>query len=152
MRNKRLFSKVLMAVALLAVFVIAGCSSSDDGTENEGSGSSNASGDNVTVDIFQFKVEFKDQFEELVALYEEENEGVEINVQTVGGGNDYAASLKSAFSSGDEPDIFNVGGPTEVEEYKDYLADLSDTAAADAALEGTLSGVMDGEQILRTTI
>lgn len=144
MKRNKFYSGI--ATALLASTVaLTGCSfGSDDGN----SGSEDASGDSVTVDVFQFKVEFKDQFEELVSMYEEENPDVNINVKTVGGGNDYGASLKTSFSSGEEPDIFNVGGPTDVEEYEKYLADLSDTEAAGAALEGTLSGVSRNDQIL----
>lgn len=144
MKSRKSLSKYFIVSALFIALVLAGCSS-DNNSENA---NSNDSDSGVTVDIFQYKVEFKDQFEEVVALYHDENPDVTINVQTVGGGNDYAASLKSQMSSGDEPDIFNVGGPTEVEEYKDYLADLSDTEAAVAALEGTLNGVTDGEQVL----
>ncbi|SDI80312.1 ABC transporter substrate-binding protein [Alteribacillus bidgolensis] len=140
MKGKKFYAGV--ASALLLSSVLAGCSSSND----EGS-SSAASEDQVTVDIFQYKVEFKEQFEDIVKQYEEENPGVNINVKTVGGGNDYGSALKSAFASGEEPDIFNVEGPSVVEEYKDYLTDLSDTKAADAALEGTLESVTDGEEV-----
>ncbi|MCU9615029.1 ABC transporter substrate-binding protein [Caldibacillus lycopersici] len=136
MKNKRIFSKSLMALSLAGV-LLAGCSS--DGGSDE---------DKITVDVFQFKVEFKEQFEDLVAKYEKEHPDVNINVKTVGGGNDYGAAVKAAFAAGDEPDIFNVGGPSEVEQYRDYLTDLSDTAAAKAALPGTLDSVTDGEEIL----
>ena len=43
-------------------------------------------------------------------------------------------TLKTSFSSGEEPDIFNVGGPSDVEEYREYLADVSDTDAVAALL------------------
>ncbi|MFC7062011.1 ABC transporter substrate-binding protein [Halobacillus seohaensis] len=142
MKSKRFYTGI--ASALLASTVLAGCSFSSDG----GSDSEGASEDQVTVDVFQFKVEFKDQFEELVDMYEEENPDVNLNVKTVGGGNDYGQALKTSFSSGEEPDIFNIGGPTDVDEYEKYLADLSDTKAADAALEGTLSSVDRNDQIL----
>ena len=133
MRKKKRFMG-LVSVLLISILALVGCSAS------EGEGKDTASGDQVTVDIFQFKVEIKDQFESLVKVYEKENPDVKINVKTVGGGNDYGASLKTAFSSGEEPDIFNVGGPSAVEEYKDYLADVSDTDAAKTALDGTLDG------------
>lgn len=139
-RNKLFLTKGFIAIMLVAVLIIAGCSSGDENEES-------ADGKTV-VDIFQFKVEFKEQFEEIVKQYEEENPDVKIDVQTVGGGNDYAASLKSSFAAGNEPAIFNVGGPTEVEEYRDYLTDLSDTKAAEAALEGTLTGVMEDDKVL----
>ncbi|REJ08861.1 ABC transporter substrate-binding protein [Halobacillus trueperi] len=144
MKRNKFYSGI--ATALLASTVaLTGCSF---GSDDSSSSDDNASGDAVTVDVFQFKVEFKDQFEELVSMYEEENPNVNINVKTVGGGNDYGASLKTSFSSGEEPDIFNVGGPTDVDEYEQYLADLSDTDAANAALEGTLSGVSRNDQVL----
>jgi len=134
----------LFSILLISSLALVGCSAS----EGEGKDKDTASGDQVTVDIFQFKVEIKDQFESLVKVYEKENPDVKINVKTVGGGNDYGASLKTAFSSGEEPDIFNVGGPSAVEEYRDYLADVSDTDAVAASIEGTLTAVQDGEKVL----
>jgi raffinose/stachyose/melibiose transport system substrate-binding protein len=139
MKGKKFYTGVLSALLASSV-ALAGCGNSG---EEEG-----ASGDKVTVDVFQFKVEFKDQFESLVEKYEKENPDVDINVKTVGGGNDYGASLKSTFSSGEEPDIFNVGGPSDVEDYREYLADLSDTEASKVALDGTLTSVKDGEETL----
>ncbi|MBO1910198.1 carbohydrate ABC transporter substrate-binding protein, partial [Microvirga sp. 3-52] len=132
----------LVSVFLLSIFALVGCSSDDD------KGKDKASGDQITIDIFQFKVEIKDQFEELVKVYEDENPGVKINVKTVGGGNDYGASLKTSFSSGEEPDIFNVGGPSSVEEYREYLADVSDTKAVEESIDGTLTAVQDGDEVL----
>ncbi|MGV2621325.1 UNVERIFIED_CONTAM: ABC transporter substrate-binding protein [Halobacillus marinus] len=142
-RNK--WSAGIATAVLASTVALAGCSFGSGDGDSESSGNS---GDAVTVDVFQFKVEFKDQFEELVSMYEEENPDVDINVKTVGGGNDYGASLKTSFSSGEEPDIFNVGGPTDVDQYEKYLADLSDTEAAKAALDGTLSGVSRNDQVL----
>lgn len=73
---------------------------------------------------------------------------MKINIQTVGGGEDYGAALRSKFASGDEPAIFNIGGPTDVIDWEDSLADLTDSAAAGAALEGTLDGVTKDDQVL----
>ncbi len=130
----------LLASLFVASSLLAACSS------DEGEKSNNASGDDVTIDVFQFKVEFKDQFEALAEVYEKENDGVDINITTVGGGEDYGAALKSKFASGNEPAIYNVGGPQDVNDWQQKLADLSDSAAAKAALSGTLDGVtMDGK-------
>ncbi|MCP3027641.1 ABC transporter substrate-binding protein [Halobacillus sp. A5] len=129
--------KVMIMIA--ASLTLAGCSFSSGG-------SGEGSGDQVTVEIYQGKVEFKDQFEALAEKYEEENPNVNIEITSVGGGNDYAGSLKTRFASGDEPEIFSVAGPTESESFEEYLADVSDTASADAALEGSLEPVTkDGE-------
>ncbi|HLS61376.1 MAG TPA: ABC transporter substrate-binding protein [Virgibacillus sp.] len=140
MKGKRIFSKLAVVFIALSLFLVA-CSSSDDTKDSE-------SGEKVTIDIFQGKVEFKDQFEDLVKMYEDEHPNITINVKTVGGGTEYAPVLKSEFSSGDEPNIFNVTGPQDVIDYEEYLTDLADTDAAEAALEGTLTTVEDGDKVL----
>lgn len=83
------FSKGLLASVLLSAGALAACNSGDEGSTAEGGG------EQVTVDIFQFKVEFKDQFEDVVTQYEEENPDVNIEITTVGGGEDYGAALRS---------------------------------------------------------
>lgn len=149
MKNKKHFIS-LVSVLFLSIFALVGCTSTDDGGK-EGAAdkpAKEAVGEQVTIEMFQFKVEIKDQLESLVKVYEKENPNVKINVKTVGGGNDYGATLKTSFSSGEEPDIFNVGGPSDVAEYKEYLADVSDTAAVAASIEGTLTAVQDGDKVL----
>ena len=129
-----------LAASLGIAGVLAGCSS------DEGNSSSGGSGKDVKIDIFQFKVEFKDQFEAVAEAYEKENKGVDITITTVGGGEDYGAALRSKFASGNEPAIYNIGGPQDVADWLDKLADLSGTAAADAAQKGSLDGVsVDGK-------
>ena len=138
------FKKGLLASLLVTTSLLAACS--DDG--NSGEEGAASEGEQVTVDVFQFKVEFKDQFEDVVALYEDENPNVNIEITTVGGGEDYGAALRSKFASGNEPAIFNIGGPQDVADWKDSLAPLSDTAASEAALDGTLDGVTVDSEVL----
>lgn len=100
----------------------------------------------VSIDIFQFKVEFKDKFTEVAQEYMKEHPNVQINVTTVGGGDDYGAALKTRFSSGNEPAIFNVGGPQDVSDYQAKLEDLTNTEISKKALPKTLDGVtVDGK-------
>ncbi|MDT2800900.1 ABC transporter substrate-binding protein [Vagococcus lutrae] len=102
----------------------------------------------TVVDIFQFKVEFNDQFKDVAKQYEELNPGVKINISTVGGGDDYGAALKTKFASGEEPDIFNIGGPEDLKTWEKSLADVSDTEAAKQALEGTTDGATKDGKVL----
>lgn len=141
MKLKKLIP-AMAALFLLVTVGLVGCSSSSD----KSSGGS-SKGETV-VDIFQFKVEFKDQFKAVAKKYEEEHKGVKINITTVGGGEDYGAALKSKFASGNEPAIYNVGGPQDVKDWESKLADLSDTKAASLALDGTLEGVKKGNEVL----
>jgi raffinose/stachyose/melibiose transport system substrate-binding protein len=100
----------------------------------------------AVVDIFQFKVEAKDALEAATKEYMALNKNVTINVQTVGGGDDYGAALKSKFASGQEPTIYNIGGTQDALDWKEKLEDLSSQPWLPQAFEGTLDAVkMDGK-------
>ncbi|ASS66602.1 MULTISPECIES: extracellular solute-binding protein [unclassified Paenibacillus] len=124
----------------LALSVMAGCSTSggnsggsaDQNTSPATNAASNTgtsggdSGKKVTLNIFQFKVEIADAMNRLKADYEKEHPNVTLNVETMGGGADYSAGLKAKFAAGQEPDIFNNGGNSELTTWIDKLEDLSD--------------------------
>ncbi|GAU76792.1 ABC transporter substrate-binding protein [Fusibacter sp. 3D3] len=95
----------------------------------------------VEISIFQFKVEIVEALNHAIALYEDEHPNVKINLQTVGGGDDYGAALRAQFQSGNEPDIYDVGGPQDVKDWMDKLEDLTDAPWAGLPLDGVLSGV-----------
>jgi len=137
MKTKKVLSLILSAS--LAVGILSGCGSASKAA-------STGTAKKVTVNIFQFKVEFKDAFEAATKAYEAKHSNVKINVTTVGGGEDYSAALKAKFNSGDEPDVFNIGGPSDLQTWKAKLADLTDTNSAKNALDGTLQGAsLDGK-------
>jgi raffinose/stachyose/melibiose transport system substrate-binding protein len=69
-------------------------------------------------------VEIDPALKNFAADYEKET-GVKVNVKSCGGGCDYAAQVKAEFQSGKEPDIFVVGGPGELEVWKNKVDDLS---------------------------
>ncbi|ASF39369.1 MULTISPECIES: ABC transporter substrate-binding protein [Halobacillus] len=130
----------LLAPIVLSGTLLAGCSFSSGG-------SSDNSEDKMTIEIFQGKVEFNDQFEDLAEQYEEKNPKIDIKINSVGGGSDYASALKTQFASGEEPEIFSIAGPTEAANYEQYLADLSDTKAKELALKGSLEPVTKNGEI-----
>ncbi|MBS2970609.1 carbohydrate ABC transporter substrate-binding protein [Metabacillus sp. KIGAM252] len=138
-----MLNKKTLLLSSALILGLAGCST---GGGDKTSSSSNK-GD-VTLNIFQGKVEFKTQFEDLAKKYEEEHPDVSIKVQTVGGGNDYAGTLKTKLASGEEPTIFTVSGQTDIDQYRDRLSDLKDTKAADLAVEGALDNVKQGDEIV----
>ncbi|MTH53750.1 extracellular solute-binding protein [Bacillus mangrovi] len=138
-----MINKKTLLLSSALILGLAGCSTGGgDQTSSTGKDGS------VTLNIFQGKVEFKTQFEDLAKKYEEENPDVNIKVQTVGGGNDYAGTLKTKLASGEEPTIFTVSGQTDIDQYRDRLSDLKDTKAAGLALEGTLDNVKIGEEVI----
>jgi raffinose/stachyose/melibiose transport system substrate-binding protein len=105
-------------------------------------GSEGTSGDQVDLSIFNIKVETKDQLENLIEKYEEEFPDVNIELTTVGGGQDAPAALQAKFASNDEPNIFLLGGLSDAEKYQDYLIDVSEMESAKTAIDGTLEGAM----------
>lgn len=113
----------LPVVTTAMVVALAACGG---GTLNsDDSKDSGSSKDGKTLNVFQFKAEIAKDMEKMAKDYEKET-GVKVVVQTVGGGSDYGAALKSQFASGNEPDVFNNGGFTEAKTWQDKLEDLSD--------------------------
>ncbi|TYS69805.1 carbohydrate ABC transporter substrate-binding protein [Sutcliffiella horikoshii] len=123
---------VLLLLSLsLVVGIFAGCSS-DNSSGN--SDNNSGDGDQVTLNLFQFKVEIADQLAEMIKEFEAEHPNIKVKLETVGGGADYGAALKAKFASGEQPDIFNNGGFKELELWKEHLADLSEEPWAEHVL------------------
>ncbi|MCY6354266.1 ABC transporter substrate-binding protein [Clostridium sp. ZS2-4] len=139
MKNIKKLLALACALALTGG-IMAGCGKTGNDTAKD-------SGEKkVTVDIFQFKVEAKDALEKATKEYMNEHKNVTINLQTVGGGDDYGAALKSKFASGQEPVIYNIGGTQDTLDWKEKLEDLSDQPWVSKAYDGTLEAVkLDGK-------
>lgn len=119
--SKTKLSLSALVLVLAMSIVLSACG----GGNKEGNAAS--SGDEVkTVTLFQFKTEIVEGLNELAAEFQKEYPNIKIDVQTVGGGADYAASLKTKFASGEAPDIFSNGGFAELDLWQDKLEDLSD--------------------------
>ncbi len=134
-------SMVLMSAALALTAVLSGCGSSNNGNNAANSPSASSPGTetpkkNVTIKMFQFKVEIAEQLQNLVNEYAKET-GVKVQIETVGGGADYGAALKAKFNSGDKPDIFNNGGFSDLDLWLENLEDLSDQPWVKDLVKGT---------------
>lgn len=125
MTKSKKFAFLGLIGALLLAIVVAGCGQKQSGG-TQGEQPAGETGKNVTLKIFQFKVEIAEQLAQLAKEYEKANPGVKIQIDTVGGGADYGAALKAKFSSGDKPDIFNNGGFSDLDLWLEHLEDLSD--------------------------
>ncbi len=140
--------KWLLPLVGLMVLLAVSCGGSDTETSTTGKNSSSpvVVKDTVEIDIFQFKVEIASQLESATKRYMEINPSVKINLTTVGGGDDYGAALRAQFASGQEPEIFNIGGPQDVQSWMGNLENLNDQPWVPSASAGTLDGVtIDGE-------
>ncbi|AIQ39393.1 ABC transporter substrate-binding protein [Paenibacillus sp. FSL R5-0912] len=123
-------SAVMLSSVMLMSVVLAACGGNNT-NNNASNGASNGSAGNTsgavkTVKIFQFKTEIVEGLNELKVEFEKEYPNIKLDIQTVGGGADYGAALKTKFASGDAPDIFSNGGYAEMALWADKLEDLSD--------------------------
>lgn len=111
--------------------------------DSAASAGSAASGSNLkgTVDIFQFKVEINDALKAATETYMKSHPGVKINLETVGGGTDYGAALRTKMQSSDQPEIYNIGGPQDVKDWAASLEDLSKEAWVPNTVKGLLDDV-----------
>lgn len=148
----RKFLSVMLLMTMVASIGLTGCSPKEEvpapapATEESGETPAEPAMEKAEVDIFQFKVEIASDLEDAAADYMKTHPNVKVNIQTVGGGDDYGAALKAKFQSGSEPDIYNVGGPQDVEDWMAKLEDLSGEPWVDQALDGILSGAtVDGK-------
>lgn len=103
----------LMSLMLVALMIV-------------GAMGSVAFAEDVTITLSHNKVEIDSAIQAFAAQYSEATDGVTVKIETIGGGADYAGSLKAALASGSMPDIFVIEGIGGYEVWKEYIADLSD--------------------------
>lgn len=137
MKGKKLLSMVMAGT--ICATALAGCGSNNSSTTSASK--------NVKLSIFQFKVEAKDAFQKVINAYEQKHPNVKINMETVGGGSDYSAALKTKMQS-DPPTIFNIGGPQDVKDWSSKLEDLSDQKWISHLPADSLTDVTDGKKVL----
>lgn len=142
MKSKRILATLLAAVL---AFPAAACTKKNDNSSSSSSAGTNAK--QTEVDIFQFKVEISDALQKAAQTYMDANPGIKINIDTVGGGDDYGAALKAKMQSGTKPDIFNIGGPQDLRDWDGRLEDLSDQPWVANAVEGTLLAVSENGKV-----
>ncbi|TDF99470.1 ABC transporter substrate-binding protein [Paenibacillus piri] len=113
------------AIALSAS-LFAGCAASEGKPSANGAGNNNqGKAKEVTLKIFNYKVEISEQLNKLKEEYEKSHPGVKLQLETVIG-SDYDTALKTKFAAADMPDIFTNGGYQQLNVWKDHLEDLSD--------------------------
>lgn len=122
---KKKLSMAGLALALTAS-VIAGCGSKEETpAASTGAAATTAAKKDVTVKIFNFKVEIAEQMNRMKAEYEASHPGVKLEIETMGGGADYGAALKAKFAANEAPDIFNNDGNAQLDVWLEHLEDLS---------------------------
>lgn len=119
MKFTRTMTAAGVGLAMAAALAFAGCTGTPAST-----GSAAASGGKVY--YLNFKPEAAKDWEALAAAYTTET-GVKATVQTAASGT-YEPTLKSELAKSDAPTLFQVNGPVGLATWKDYGADLTDSA------------------------
>ncbi len=143
-RSKTMRKKVLSVVltGTMAAMMLAGCggsssSTSTSGTNTSGSTTSQAASSATTstgssssggsLRLVNGKIEVDAQLKELAQAYKDET-GVEVQIESMGGGVDIQGTLKGYYQSDNMPDIFVCGGSADFSNWTGMLADMSDQA------------------------
>ena len=91
--------------------------------------------------VSNLKVEIDAALKAYAAEYSK-TAGFNVEAYSVGGGADYSGSVKAELQAGNMPDIFVIEGLGGYNEWKDYIADLSDT---EFAKNTSVGFVVDGK-------
>lgn len=142
MKAKRILAMLLAA----AIAFSATACKKKDGSSSVADTSVDT-GEKTEVDIIQFKVEISDALTKAAKTYMDANPDIKINIDTVGGGADYGAALKAKMQSGNNPDIFNIGGPQDLKDWSEKLEDLTDQPWVKNAATGTLLAVTQNDKV-----
>jgi raffinose/stachyose/melibiose transport system substrate-binding protein len=135
--------KISLLFMIFVLLLAAGCgnNASDSSEGNSGEGNS---GDQVTLNILQFKTEIVEQVQQMAEDYTKEHPNVKINAQVV---DDYSTLRKARFASGQGPDIFFVRGYTDVQDWEEHLVDLSEEPWTEQVTEAAKPGMtLNGKQ------
>lgn len=98
--------------------------------------------------MYQYSVENHDNYQKLIDKYNEIHPNVEINLESVGGGTDWRASLKAKIAGGEEPTLILLEGPSDFADFSSLLSELDDQPWVGHMFESAKEEVMmDGKVI-----
>ena len=127
---KRILSVFLCAVLVISLaFCLAGCKST-------------TAADNIY--FLNFKPEVSMVYEKIAKEYEKET-GIKVKVVTAAA-NTYEQTLKSEIAKSNPPTIFQVNGPIGFATWKNYCADLTDSAIYEYLADKTLA-IKENERV-----
>lgn len=148
----RMTAGVAAAVLITGLAGCAGGSGQNDngsaqqsGSTSQSGGTSAAGNDKITIKLMQFKIEITDKVKAMAADYMAEHPNVVIETQVT---KDYDTLLKTRFASGDEPDVFMTKAFTDISDWSDKLADLSNEPWMASVSPSAVDGMtVDGKKL-----
>ena len=125
--KKKLLSLLLAGAMALSLAACGGGDSGSGGGASESGAASSSSASSIR--LVNGKIEVDSMLKKLAAMYQEET-GVEVNIESMGGGIDIQGTLKGYYQSGNMPDIFVNGGASDFSNWAGLCVDMSDEAWA----------------------
>ena len=122
--KKKLLS-ILLCMAMVGSLAACGGGNGGSSDESGDGGSSDAKGGSIR--LVNGKIEVDAQLKKLAQMYEEET-GVHVEIESMGGGIDIQGTVKGYYQADNMPDIFVNGGTTDFGNWEGLLVDMSDQA------------------------
>lgn len=126
---KKLFALLLASAMTLSLAACGGGDPSGSGAPSGGGGGGGGSSSGNSIRLVNGKIEIDSQLKKLAEMYEQET-GVHVEIESMGGGIDIQGTLKGYYQANNMPDIFVNGSDTEFGTWAGLLADMSDQAWA----------------------
>ncbi|ONI38263.1 hypothetical protein AN639_04480 [Candidatus Epulonipiscium fishelsonii] len=124
---KKLITKVFLATGIISTMLV-GCSSSTEENvqtskvDNVEEASSISSAKNIH--LYNGKIEIDAALKAYAEVYKEQT-GIEVVIESIGGGADVMGTLKGYLAADNMPDIFVFNGIGDYDSWKDHFADLA---------------------------
>ena len=128
---KRWLSLLLAAVLTLSLAACgggaapAGNEASENAESAADSSGANGAASADSIRLVNGKIEVDAALKKLAAMYKEET-GVDVSIESMGGGIDIQGTLKGYYQAGNMPDIFVNGGASDFANWGGLCADMSD--------------------------
>ncbi len=138
--------KAMVFLGLAAVVtagLLAGCGNGESGNEEKEEGGSEASNQEVTLEVEVIYT--GDPLEQFRAVLDDFTEETGIGIELITPGSDYESVMKTRMASGDMPDVFVTHGWSLIR-YKEYLEPLTEESWYDKIDDTVLAVVSDENQ------
>ncbi|TFE25573.1 ABC transporter substrate-binding protein [Cohnella luojiensis] len=141
----------MLMVCVLVLLSLSACAGKKEPAQNTAAPDSNneavkeGTPEKVKLNLLQFKIEITDKVKAMAADYMVQNPHVTFDAQV---SSDYDTLLKTRFASGDEPDIFFTKAFTDITDWSDKLADLSNEPWMSKVSPSAVQGMtVDGKKL-----
>lgn len=148
---------IVLALALVPALVFAG--GQQEAAEEGGSGQMEEQAETVTLDVWSWRQEDAEEYEQMFDVFKEDHPNIEINFRTIKN-TEYNTVLATALEGGQGPDVMQLRAYGGLQRYTDFLLpigdridaldDFSDSSIASATGrdDGSIYGVPFANQAL----